>query len=498
MAEAEFIGRHGELQLLDSLWQSSRATLLILYGRRRVGKTRLLTHWLKRRPDPDRALYWVAEPSSALDQLRSFSQAIYNFTTPDAPAPLDFTYANWEQAFRQVALISQEKRMALFIDEVTYLIDVDPTIVGTLQKAWDHWMSKSNLFIALSGSQMGLMQSRMLSYQAPLYGRATAQVELSPLPFGITRQFFPTFSASDRVAIYSIWGGIPAYWERIDGASPIMDSVRVQLLPVNAFMREEPHILLQDFISDPHNYVGIMRAITQGAQTNNGIATHTGLAKGHISKYLSVLRKTGFVKRRVPVTEDAAKSRRGRYFVTDPYLRFYYRFLAAYQAKLALGGQQEMLHSIEQNLPQFIQSNTWQELCREWLLRASTHGQLPLSIEDVGSAWTRSHTFGVVGIDKAAKNLVLGCCQWDEEASDSDPMLSLLKRTSSLVPKDGQWSVHYIGFSPQGWTPDVEADVEKAVARSRRSQKNWHVTGVQLLDLDQVDTDLARWSFLAN
>ncbi len=496
MTESGFIGRYQELKLLDELWDSPRASLLILYGRRRVGKTRLLTHWLQRHSDY--ALYWVAEPSSALDQLRSFSQAIYNLTTPDAPAPLDFTYANWEQALRQVALIAQEKRLALFIDEVTYLIDVDPSIAGTLQKAWDHWLSQANLFLALSGSQMGLMQSRMLSYQAPLYGRATAQVELPPLPFGVTGQFFPDFNASDRVAVYSIWGGIPAYWERLDGSAPILENVRTQLLPINAFMREEPSILLQDFISDPHNYVGIMRAITQGAQTNNTIATHTGLAKGHISKYLSVLRKTGFVERRVPVTEEAAKSRRGRYFVTDPYLRFYYRFLAAFQAKLALGGQQEMLHTIGEDLPQFIRANTWQELCREWLLRASINGQLPLAVENVGSAWTRSYTFDVVGIAKTKKNLILGCCLWHTTPSNYDPMEDLLKRTQSLIPRKGNWTVYYMGFSPGGWTADAREQADKASSISGRVKDNWRVAGAELLDLERVDSDLAGWFVSAN
>jgi AAA+ ATPase superfamily predicted ATPase len=496
MILAEFIGRRQELRLLDKLWDSPKASLLILYGRRRVGKTRLLTHWLQRHPD--HTLYWVAEPSSALDQLRSFSQALYNYTTPDTPAPLDFTYANWEQALRQVALIAQEKRLALFIDEVTYLIDVDPNIVGTLQKAWDHWLSNANLFMALSGSQMGLMQSRMLSYQAPLYGRATAQVELPPLPFGITSQFFPEFNADDRVAIYSIWGGIPAYWERLDSSTPILENVRNQLLPVNAFMQEEPRTLLQDFISDPHNYVGIMRAITQGAQTNSGIATRTGLAKGHVSKYLSVLRKTGFVERRVPVTEEVTKSRRGRYFVTDPYLRFYYRFLAAFQAKLALGGQQETLQTIQEGLPEFIKANTWQELCREWLLRASIDDKLPLSVEDVGAAWTRNYNFDVVGIDKSKEHLILGCCLWGADPAGFDAIENLVKRTPALVPRKGDWSVYYVGFAPGGWNDEAKALASKAAADNGRADKNWRVIGTELLDLGRVDSDLARWSILVN
>ena len=142
----------------------------------------------------------MAEPTSALDQLRSFSQALVSFADPDTPASPDFTYDTWEHALRQVSLLAKEKRIAVLIDEVTYIMDVNPNIVGALQKAWDHWLSKSNLMLALCGSQMGLMQRHLLDYQAPLYGRATAQLKLLPLPFGATGRFFPKVRGSRTCA----------------------------------------------------------------------------------------------------------------------------------------------------------------------------------------------------------------------------------------------------------------------------------------------------------
>ena len=165
MFKATFVGRSRELEVLDNLWASQKARLLILYGRRRVGKTRLLTHWLQHQ-DKD-GLYWVAEPASALTQLRSFSQALMSFIDPEAEVPADFTFASWELAFRQLALHAQSRRVAVFIDEVTYLIDVDPDFVGILQKAWDRWLSDTNLLLALAGSQMGLMRKHLLDYEAP-------------------------------------------------------------------------------------------------------------------------------------------------------------------------------------------------------------------------------------------------------------------------------------------------------------------------------------------
>jgi AAA+ ATPase superfamily predicted ATPase len=240
---------------LENLWESPKARLLILYGRRRVGKTRLLTHWLQNHDNE--GLYWVAEPASALTQLRSFSEAWMNFIDPEAEVPPDFTFSSWELAFRQLALRAQNRRIVLFIDEVTYLIDVNPDFVGTLQKTWDLWLSDSNLMLALAGSQMGLMRKHLLEYEAPLHGRATAQMQLPPLPYGTTKDYFPTYDATERVTLYAMWGGVPAYWERLDPELPIMENLRRIILPAHAWMVDESRILLQDFITDLHNYVGL-------------------------------------------------------------------------------------------------------------------------------------------------------------------------------------------------------------------------------------------------
>ena len=139
----DFMGRNQELGLLDNLWEAPGAQFLVLYGRRRIGKTALLAHWAER--TGHRALYWVATPSSALAQLRSFSQAVYNFANPDAPAPDDFTYVTWEQAWRQAANLAKDQRTTIFIDEFTYILEVSPEIAGILQNVWDQVLSKTNM-----------------------------------------------------------------------------------------------------------------------------------------------------------------------------------------------------------------------------------------------------------------------------------------------------------------------------------------------------------------
>lgn len=495
MAKA-FIGRHEELELVDRLWKTENAEFIILYGRRRVGKTRLLTHWMSEHPGD--GLYWMAEPTSAVDQLRSFSQALANFADPEEPAPLDFTYANWEQALRQVSLLARGRRFALFIDEITYLMDINPSIIGTLQKVWDHKLNKSNLMLALSGSQMGLMRKKLLSYQAPLYGRATAQMELNPLPFGVTSSYFPNYSPDERVSIYGIWGGVPAYWERLDPAISVWENLSLQLRPSNAWMLDEPRLLLQDFITDLYNYVGIMRAMAHGSHTLSEIGKRNGLSSTHMTSYLGVLRETGFVKRRVPVTQRNINSRLGRYEVIDPYLRFYYRFLAAYQSKLAMGQQQEVLEIIESKMPEFIEANTWKQLCQEWLLRASSHGELPVPIEHVGGEWKRNFSIDVIGISEEERSLVVGCALWRGTPGEIEQIQELIRLTSSVIPKTEEWQVFYVGFSANGWAEGMQSRAESLLyeEKSGRSRIRWEFAGVRLLDLEDVDRDLAKWSGL--
>jgi len=486
----EFVGRTTELNLLDELWARERATLLILYGRRRVGKTRLLTYWLQQ--SGRRALYWVAEPSSALDQLRSFSQAIYNFANPQLPAPADFAFASWEQAWQQVAILAQQERLALFVDEFTYLLEIDPSIAGKLQNLWDHLLSQTNLVLVLCGSHLGMMQRHLLSYQAPLFGRAMAQLRLQPLPFGVTSTYFPSYDADERVAIYAIWGGIPAYWERLNTAQSVSDNIRRELLTPNNLMQAEPRLLLQDFLSDPHNYVGVLRAIANNARTQKEIATFTGLAQAHISQYLSILQDAGFVERRVPVTQGE-RSRLGRYHIIDPYLRFYYRFLINRQAQLALGVQDQALEEIKRHLRDFIGAHTWEELCREWLLRASAKGQLAFPVDQVGSVWTQKAQVDVVGINTMEKTLVLGECKWGPQTMGRSVLVDLVNKTAEVVPKQGQWRVLYLAFARAGWSEQAHTFAHELKATSPAGV-NWRGTTIQLLDLDTVVKELAAWS----
>lgn len=480
-----FIGRKQELETLNSLAKQSSATLLVVYGRRRIGKTRLLTHWLQQQPS--RALYWVAQPSAPAEQLRQFSQAIYRFENPAGDLPATFTYQSWEQAFEQIARLAETQRFTLILDEFTYLLARTPELAGLLQNTWDHLLKERNLFLILCGSHLGMMQRHLLSYQAPLYGRASAQLHVQPLPFGVTHHYFPHYTAAERVAIYALFGGVPAYWERLDQANTISENIQHQLLTPNNLMQAEPRLLLQDFVREPDNYIALLSAISNGYRTQKEIMSFTGLAQGHVSGYLSTLTTAGFIERRVPITAGP-RSRQSRYHITDPYLRFYYRFLASRQSQLALGVQDLALKEIQRHLRDFIGTYTWEELCREWTLRAGVLGGLPFAADHVGSYWDKGTQLDVVGLNRMEKTLIIGECKWSPKPMGQAVIDVLLAKTASVVPKQGQWRVFYLGMARGGWKAGAQINAATLAG------SNWQAVGGDLVDLDRIDQDLTRWA----
>ena len=290
-----------------------------------------------------------------------------------------------------------------------------------------------------------------------------------------------------------MFGGIPAYWERLEQNRSITYNIKNQLLTPNNLMQAEPRLLLQDFISEPHNYLAVLTAIANGSRTPKDIASYTGLPNVQVPKYLSVLSDAGFVERRTSINA-APDSRTGRHHITDPYLRYYFRFLAARQNQLELGIQDQALAEITRHMIDFIGTHTWEELCREWLLRASAKKQLPFLPDQVGSAWNPTVQIDVAGINTMEKTLILGECKWTTSPVARDVLVKLVEeKTQKIVPHEAQWRVFFLAFSRSGWTQEA-IHYQKELQKQTPSGKNWQAVGMRLLDLNQLDQDLEHWS----
>ena len=188
-----------------------------------------------------------------------------------------------------------------------------------------------------------------------------------------------------------------------------------------------------------------------------------------------------------------ASSRMGRHVITDPFLRFYYRFLARRQSQLALGVDEQALEELQRHLVDFIGTYTWEELCQEWLLRASGRSRLPFLPDQVGGAWTAKAQIDVMGYNRMQKTLILGECKWGRRVMDVDVLENLVRKTAEFIPAQEVWRVHYLGFSRMGWSPKAY-EYAAQLQSLMHAETRWHVNGMELLDLGQVDDDLEAWS----
>lgn len=473
-----FVSRERELALLNDLYQRPGAQFLILYGRRRIGKTALITRWGRGLAEP--YLYWMASQTSATNQLRSFSQALFQFLNPETAVAPTFSYLSWDAAFAEAARLAANQRVVIVLDEFTYVMQADSEAPSLLQKAWDHQLKQSNVFLILTGSLAGIMQRAALDYQAPLYGRATARLKLQPLSFGALAAMLPNYTSEQRVAVYAIAGGVPAYIELFDDALNILQNLQQRIVTPANVMLTDAVFLLHEQLDEPRNYIAVLEAIAAGYHRLTEIAAMAGINRSNISKYLAVLRELGYVERVVPATlRRPEKSRKGRYVITDPYLRFYYRFLAPHRTAIEQGRIKQTTSLLYDHLLDFIGAHTFEELCRDWVNWAAEMGEFPFLPERTGSFWSKQAQVDVLAINWRSKDILLGECKWGQKAVGRSVLQTLLDKTERVLPASFTWRVHYAFFARRDFT---------LAAQTFAQQHN-----AQLVTLAQIEADMQRW-----
>lgn len=469
----KFYNRKRELAQLDNLFHRPNGQLYVLYGRRRVGKTVLLTHWLETRKH--RAVFWTADRTSAATQLRLFSQIIQSFIEPTQIIPPDFTYASWDLLFNELARLAQQERLVVVLDEFTYLLESDPGLASVLQRLWDHRLKQSNLLLILTGSHAGMIEREVLAYRSPLYNRATASTHLQPMPFSALAEFFPHYSVEERVTIYGLFGGVPQYFELFQANATLEENL--QILLTSSMILDDAGALLRDQLSEPRNYVAIVSAIAAGYTRITEIALMAGLEHTNVSRYLNTLQHLGIVERQVPATEHRPEqSKNGRYRITDPYLRYYYRFIAPNRTSLERGLTQQAWANVKQHLAEFVGAFGFEELCREWVLRQGDAGKLPFPPRRIGAFWKRKGPqIDVVAVNQDEHAILLGECKWRDEILGRGIAKALLEKTELVVPEPmDKWNVYYAFFSKSGFTEEA-----------RREMNGKHTLWIGLEELEQ-------------
>ena len=456
-----FVDRQEELAFLNGLLtrkQPGPAQLVLLYGRRRVGKTQLLKHWAQQ--SGLAFTYWAANKEPAALQRRSLMATLLEMPEEQASP-----FESWPALWRWLAprLAERAERRILILDELSYATAADPALLSALQHAWDEHLQTSHLSLVLCGSQVTTMEA-ILQHQSPLFGRFTGQWRLLPLPFSSLREFFPAWSAEERVAAYAIVGGIPAYLSWLDGELSLSENIRqVILRPGNIFLAE-PELLLQDELRDASTYQAILRAISKGYHSLQAISQDCLIGSSGLTFHLGKLQELHLVERRLPVTLTTAQqrqSKQGRYHLSDPFFRFYFRFLWPHRQSWMT--PEETAAHIRGELRSFV-ALTFEQLAQQWVAAQARAGRLPLAPEAVGSHWSRRVQVDVVAINHQSRQILLGECKWGKEPVDRQVVRELIEQKGPQVrlelPGEGQgWSVHYAVFARAGFTEEAAAEL---------------------------------------
>ena len=302
-----FFDRHQELAALERMFQSEVAEFFVLYGRRRVGKTELLTQFCKDK----RSIYFLASQLKERDHLQQLTETARHLL--DDPLLQNLVFDDWETALVYFAQQAQAERLVLVLDEFQYLCEDNAALPSLIQRFWDLHGKNSKLFLILCGSQVSFMEREVLAERSPLYGRRTGQLQLAPLSYRDSGDFFPEYSVKEKLIVYGILGGVPAYLNRFalppDALQKTYEQhIKDELLTPQGYLFDEVNFLLRMELREPRTYASLLQAIAGGATRLNEISQRVGLSPTDVNRYLSVLRELGLVKRETPVTERLSQS----------------------------------------------------------------------------------------------------------------------------------------------------------------------------------------------
>ncbi|AGF59148.1 hypothetical protein B0P06_002518 [Clostridium saccharoperbutylacetonicum] len=446
-----FIGREYEINALNKLYSKEEFQFIVMYGRRRVGKTTLLSEFCNNKP----AIFFVAEEYNSSLSLRNFSKQILEyFKMTDYIS----TFESWEKAFMFLAKESEDKQLILVVDEFPYLVQSNNTLPSLLQNLIDHYLKKTKLFIVVCGSSMSFMEKEVLSYKSPLFGRRTAQMLIEPFDFYNSSKFFPKYSFNERVMTYGIIGGIPQYLEKFNEKNTIEDNIKQELLDKSSYLYEEPKNLLKQELREPAVYNSIIEAIANGYTKINEISTKIGEPKDKCSKYLSSLIDLHIVSKETPIMEKE-NSRKSIYKLNDNLFKFYYNFIFSNKSLIEQHmGDFLYEKKIEPQIPKYL-GEIFEKVCIDFMNYQNRNGDLPFIYTNIGRWWgnnpktKKQEEIDIVAIDDTM--ILFGECKWRNEKLDMDVVNSLIKKSEINVFEKFQ-KKFYSFFSKSGFTDSVK------------------------------------------
>lgn len=404
-----FAGRKKELAELEGLYRRGKFELVVMYGRRRVGKTTLIREFCRDK----RAVFFTALEQADADNLADFSAKVAEFFgLPDG-----LRFDSWKAALAFMGERAQSERFVLVFDEFPYAAQRNESLPSVLQVLIDHELKNSRLFVVLCGSNQGFMESEVLGRKSPLFGRRTAQMKIGQLPFAEAREML-SGDVQEAFKYYGCLGGVPYYLEQVDSARSFRENLAALYFRPVGFLFDEPMSLLRQETREPAQYSSVLRALAGGANRANEIADKVGMPASSMPKYLQALRDLGIIERRVPFGMNPETSKKGIYSLKDACFEFWFKFVMPRVSEI----EQGLGPAVAQGLPDQVideyLGHRFEALCKEWFVEQGLSENLPISVTGVGSWWgtnpakREQDDIDVVAADMYDKKLLMAECKY--------------------------------------------------------------------------------------
>ena len=451
--ENMFVGRKREMDTLNRIYAKDSFEFVVIYGRRRVGKTTLIKEFIKNK----KAVFYPAIDSNEKQNLEIFSNSIMSaFVGEEA----NTVFKDYQDALEFIYKRAKDERVVLVIDEYPYLANCYNGISSLLASFVDHKFLESKLMIILCGSSLSFMENQVLGYQSPLYGRRTAQMKIFPFTFAESMKYFQNFSKQDQAVIYGITGGIPLYMSKMDDKQSVEENIKNNFFDTASYLFEEPGNLIKQECREPMQYNAIIQAIATGSSKISEIAGTSGLKDtSATSNYITKLISIGIVEKEFPYKMNTTK--KTIYKLSDGMFQFWYRFIPANMSLIAQGAKDLVYRRIEKQIPAYM-GFVFEDICKQYLWQQNLKGNLPIIFTDLGRWWGSDPVVKrQVEIDIIADNeegqVIFGECKWRIELVGESELKELLAKKDLFHYREN-W---FMLFSKSGFTSGCEKMAEK-------------------------------------
>ena len=429
----QFINRKEEIGFLDKEYRGRRSSLIVIYGRRRVGKTALVKRFASDKPH----IYFLADTRGDYQNLKEIQTFMGEYLKDEVFKKADIR--DWVELFEEFSERAKEKPI-IVIDEFPVLIELNSAIPSIFQKIWDNILSERKVQLILLGSSVGMMETEVLGYKSPLYGRRTGQWKVLPLRFQHLRDFLPGYSIEDVIKTYSVTDGIPAYLRTMKPGLTFSENIRDTVFTPGGFLYQEAEILLRQELREPSNYFNIMKSIAMGRTKFGEIVNSTGLEKTLVSKYLNTLMLLHVVRKDFPVTQEK-ETRTARYVFEDNYFTFWFRFVYPNKTMLEGGNVDDVVGSIGEELSLHF-SKAFEQLCRQLLFAKS-----PIRFNKLGRWWYKDKEIDAVALGEKANEILFCECKWQEKVNPGKILDDLKEKAGFVDWNRGKRKEHYAIFA---------------------------------------------------